>query len=121
MGFLVQVSPYAFAEERRAFVGELKGEVVCFLSAAPVFAREGWLLQHIVRDPRAPNGSSELMVDAAMRAAMEEGRRYVTLGLAPLSGEVAPWLRVARAWGSPLFDFEGLRSLAHPWPMGGAQ
>jgi phosphatidylglycerol lysyltransferase len=120
MGFLVQVSPYAFAEERRAFVGELNGEVVCFLSAAPVFAREGWLLQHVIRDPRAPNGSAELMVDAAMRAALEEGRRYVTLGLAPLSGEVAPWLRAARLWGAALFDFEGLRAFKaklrpHAW------
>jgi phosphatidylglycerol lysyltransferase len=120
MGFLVQMSPYAFAEERRAFVGELSGEVVCFLSAAPVFAREGWLLQHIIRDPRAPNGSAELMVDAAMRAAAEEGRQYVTLGLAPLSGEVAPWLRAARVWGAALFDFEGLRAFKaklrpHAW------
>ncbi len=120
MGFLVQLSPYEYAEERRAFVGELNGEVVCFLSAAPVFAREGWLLQHVVRDPRAPNGSAELMVDAAMRAAASEGKRYVTLGLAPLSGELEPWLRAARFWGSALFDFEGLRAFKaklrpHAW------
>ncbi|MFL5346520.1 MAG: phosphatidylglycerol lysyltransferase domain-containing protein [Hyalangium sp.] len=120
MGFLVQLSPYEYAEERRAFVGELNGEVVCFLSAVPVFAREGWLLQHVVRDPRAPNGSAELMVDAAMRAAASEGRRYVTLGLAPLSGELEPWLRAARFWGSALFDFEGLRAFKaklrpHAW------
>lgn len=120
MGFLVQLSPYEYAEERRAFVGELNGEVVCFLSAVPVFAREGWLLQHVVRDPRAPNGSAELMVDAAMRAAVSEGRGYVTLGLAPLSGELEPWLRAARFWGSALFDFEGLRAFKaklrpHAW------
>ena len=101
-------------------MGELNGEVVCFLSAVPVFAREGWLLQHVVRDPRAPNGAAELMVDAAMRAAASEGRRYVTLGLAPLSGELAPWLRAARFWGSALFDFEGLRAFKaklrpHAW------
>ncbi|WP_224368992.1 DUF2156 domain-containing protein [Hyalangium versicolor] len=122
MGFLVQVSPFEFPEERRAFVGELKGQVVCFLSAAPIFARQGWLLQHVVRDPRAPNGSTELMVDAAMRAAAQDGRRYVTLGLAPLSGEVAPWLRAARFWGSALFDFEGLRAFKarlrpHAWDV----
>jgi phosphatidylglycerol lysyltransferase len=120
MGFLVQTDPYAFPEERRAFLAELNGEGVGFLSAAPVFAREGWLLQHLVRDPRAPNGTAELLVDAAMRAAAEEGRRYVTLGLAPLSGEVAPWLRAARTWGSALFDFEGLRAFKaklrpHAW------
>ncbi|MFP2931753.1 phosphatidylglycerol lysyltransferase domain-containing protein [Pyxidicoccus sp. 3LG] len=47
---------------------------------------------------------------AAMRAAAQEGRRYVTLGLAPLSGPVRPWLRLAKACGKPLFDFEGLRA-----------
>jgi phosphatidylglycerol lysyltransferase len=122
MGFLVQVSPFEFAEERHAFVGELEGQVVCFLSAAPVFARQGWLLQHVVRDPKAPNGSTELLVDAAMRAAAEEGLRYVTLGLAPLAGEVGPWLRVARFWGTALFDFEGLRAFKaklrpHAWDV----
>jgi phosphatidylglycerol lysyltransferase len=120
MGFLVQVSPYAFAEERRAFVGELNGEVVCFLSAAPVFARQGWLLQHLVRAPGAPNGATELLVDAAMRAAAAEGQRYVTMGLAPLSGEVSPWLRAARVAGAALYDFEGLRAFKaklrpHAW------
>jgi len=120
MGFLVQVAPFAFAEERRAFVGELNGEVVCFLSAAPVFAREGWLLQHLVRAPGAPNGATELLVDTAMRAAAAEGQRYVTMGLAPLSGEVSAWLRAARVAGAALYDFEGLRNFKaklrpHAW------
>jgi phosphatidylglycerol lysyltransferase len=34
----------------------------------------------------------------------------VTLGLAPLAGEVDPLLRSARSLGSTLYDFEGLRS-----------
>ncbi|XXF78792.1 DUF2156 domain-containing protein [Myxococcaceae bacterium GXIMD 01537] len=131
MGFLVQLSPYAFVEERRAFVAELRGEVVGFLSAVPVYAREGWFLQDLLRDPQAPNGTPELLVDAALRAAHAEGRGYVTLGLAPLAGEVPPWLRVAREWGTPLYDFEGLRAFKakfrphawHPvhlsWPQGG--
>jgi hypothetical protein len=60
------------------------------------------------------------MIDAAMRSAAQEGLRYVTLGLAPLSGEVGPWLRAARFWGSALFDFEGLRAFKakmrpHAW------
>lgn len=132
MGFLVQLSPYVFVEERRAFVAERGGEVVGFLSAAPVYAREGWLLKDWLRDPGAPNGTTELLVDAAMRAAAAEGRRYVTLGLAPLAGDVGPWLRMARTLGTPLYDFEGLRAFKarfrphawHPvhlaWPAGGS-
>jgi len=34
----------------------------------------------------------------------------VTLGLAPLAGQVVPALRMARSAGSVLFDFEGLRA-----------
>jgi len=108
MGFLVQLAPYAFAEERRSFVAERGGEVVAFLSAVPVYARNGWFVEHLLRGREAPNGTTELLVDAAMRAAVEAGRDYVTLGLAPLAGEVAGWLRGARLLGQPLYDFEGL-------------
>lgn len=110
MGFLVQLSPYAWAAERRSFVAEQEGEVVAFLSAVPVYARNGWFVQHLLRDGAAPNGAVELLVDAVMRAAAEEGRSYLTLGLAPLAGQVAGWLRVARMVGMPLYDFEGLRA-----------
>ncbi|NTX58341.1 DUF2156 domain-containing protein [Myxococcus sp. CA039A] len=133
MGFLVQLRPDAFARERRAFAAEVKGELVGVLLVSPVYARDGWFLQDLVRDPESPNGTAEALVDAAMRAAAAEGRRYVTLGLAPLSGPVRPWLRLARACGKPLFDFEGLRAfkakfrpdawvplhLAYPEPGGG--
>ncbi|WP_257453615.1 DUF2156 domain-containing protein [Archangium lipolyticum] len=120
MGFLVQLSPYAWAEERRSFVAERDGEVVAFLSAVPVYARNGWFVQHLLRDRHAPNGTAELLVDAVMRAAAAEGRNYLTLGLAPLAGEVAGWLRAARAVGTPLYDFEGLRAFKarlrpHAW------
>ncbi|MFE8602923.1 phosphatidylglycerol lysyltransferase domain-containing protein [Archangium violaceum] len=120
MGFLVQLSPFAWAEERRSFVAERDGEVVAFLSAVPVYARNGWLVQHLLRDARAPNGTAELLVDAVMRAAASEGRGYLTMGLAPLAGEVDGWLRAARVVGTPLYDFEGLRAFKarlrpHAW------
>lgn len=131
MGFLVQLSPYAFVEERRAFVAELRGEVVAFLSAVPVYARDGWFIQDLLRDPKAPNGTPELLVDTALRAAAVTGSRYVTLGLAPLAGDVDPWLRVARQVGATLYNFEGLRAFKArfrphhwepihlSWPKGG--
>ncbi len=133
MGFLVKLHPDAFAHERHAFLAEVGGQVVGFLSIIPVYARDGWFLQDLLRVPDAPNGTAESLVDAAMRAAASKGRRYVTLGLAPLAGPVRPWLRLARACGRPLFDFEGLRAfkakfrpdawvplrLSYPAPRGG--
>ena len=120
MGFLVDVQPFDFAAERRYFVAERDGAVVGFLAAVPIYRRNGWLLEDFLRDPAAPNGTAELLIDAAMRALADEGSRYVTLGLAPLSGPVSGWLRIARRLSSPLYDFAGLRAFKaklrpHEW------
>jgi phosphatidylglycerol lysyltransferase len=119
MGFLVDVQPFAFARERRYVVAEREGRIVAFLAAVPVYARGGWLLEDLVRDPAAPNGTSELVVDFAMRALSGEGSRYVTMGLAPLAGAVG-WMRLARDSTRALYDFEGVRSFKaklkpHAW------
>src|SRR6185436_3198642 len=71
MGFLVDVQPFVFAEERRYFVAEQGGVLVGFLAAIPVYARRGWLFEDLLRDPRAPNGTAELLIDTAMRAFAE--------------------------------------------------
>jgi phosphatidylglycerol lysyltransferase len=110
MGFLVQVDPFTFPEERRYFVAELDGRVVAFLGVIPIYARRGWFSEDFLRDPDAPNGTVELLVDAAMRAAAAERIPFVTLGLVPLAGDVGSWLRVARRLGRSLYDFDGLRA-----------
>ncbi len=110
MGFLVAVHLFDMAGERRLFVAEVRGEVRALLAAVPVHARNGWLFEDLIRDPAAPNGCVELLVDHAMRACARAGSSYVTLGLSPLSGAVPPWLRSAGALGAGFFDFAGLRA-----------
>ena len=110
MGFLVHVDPFTFPDERRYFVAEQAGKLVGFLCAIPVYARPGWFFEDFLRDPNAPNGTVELLIDAGMRAAAADGVPYVTLGLVPLSGEISPWLRAARRWSKSLYDFDGLRA-----------
>jgi phosphatidylglycerol lysyltransferase len=110
MGFLVHVDPFSFAGERRHFVAERAGRIVGFLAAIPIYARPGWFFEDFLRDPSAPNGTVELLIDAGMRAAAAEEIPYVTLGLVPLSGEVGRWLRAARRWSKSLYDFDGLRA-----------
>lgn len=110
MTFLVRVEPFTFPRERRIFVATRDGALVAFLGAVPVYARNGWFVEDLVRDPLAPNGTVELLVDAAMRRAADEGRTWLTLGLAPLAGAVPGWmLRIARL-SRPLYDFAGLRA-----------
>jgi len=110
MGFLVQVDPFVFAERRRFFIAEQDGRIVGFLGVIPIYARGGWFFEDFLRDPTAPNGTIELLVDAGMRAAAADGVAVVTLGLAPLAGDVGPILRSARKFGRALYDFDGLRA-----------
>jgi len=110
MGFLVQIDPFTFPDERRYFVAERDGAIVAFLGIIPIYARDGWFFEDFLRDPDAPNGTVELLVDAGMRAAAAETIPFVTLGLVPLAGDVSSWLRAARQLGRSLYDFDGLRA-----------
>jgi phosphatidylglycerol lysyltransferase len=108
MRFLVQLEPLAFASERTIYVAEQGDRLVGLASAVPVYARRRLFLEDLVRAPDAPNGTVELLVDAIMRATASRVGE-LTLGLAPLAGDVARWLRFARWAGGPFYDFDGLR------------
>ncbi|MFW5921449.1 MAG: phosphatidylglycerol lysyltransferase domain-containing protein [Polyangiales bacterium] len=109
MGFLVQLDPFRLAGERLYIVAERDGAVMELLVASPIPAADGWLVEHVLRDPAAPNGTTELLIDALMHHAADRGAHRVSLGLAPLSGEVPRPLRLARRLGRPFYNFEGLR------------
>jgi len=124
LGFLVTPGLLDTLGDRRVFVAERgngDGAIVGFLVATPIPARTGWLVEQWPRTRAAPNGTTHLLVDAAMRAFGDAGSRYATLGLAPLSeyaGEVATgqpaWLRLglhwARAHGRRFYNFRGLEA-----------
>lgn len=110
MGFLVDLQPFAFSEERRTLVAELNGEVFAVLVAAPIYARRGLLVDFLARRHDAPNGTIEALVDAVMRQADQEGIEVVTLGMAPLAGVGSRRLRFARWVSRPLYDFAGLHA-----------
>lgn len=108
MGFLVEVDPFEWLSQRQSFVA-MRGDLpVALLSIVPVPARAGWLFEHLLRDPDAPNGTAELLVHHAMLHLAADGVSWVTLGLAPLAGPVSGWLRTTRSWSRPLFNFDGL-------------
>jgi phosphatidylglycerol lysyltransferase len=110
MGFLAQVAPLSLLPDQRVFLAEQGDRLVALLSVAPVFGRRGWLLQNLLRSPDAPNGTAEALINQAMLEAVDKGLTFVTLGLAPLAGEVRAPLRLARRVGAPLYNFEGLRA-----------
>jgi phosphatidylglycerol lysyltransferase len=117
--FLVEPETLGDLEDRRVFVAEHGEAVIAFLVASPVPARNGWLIEQIVRGRAAVNGTAELMVDVTMRALHTSGAQYVTLGLSPLSRHsrfdrrrMPAWLRLAlyivREHGRRFYNFEGL-------------
>lgn len=120
MGFLVKVHLFRHVGERRFFVAERNGRVVGLLALVPIYARRGWFFEDLLRDPLAPNGTTELLIDAAMRQIAKEGAAIATLGLAPLAGPVAMPLMAARRAGRGFYDFEGVEAFKrklrpHSW------
>lgn len=128
MHFLVEPETLDRLVDRKVFVAQRGGVPVAFLVASPIPARSGWLIEQIVRgsggDRQAPNGTTELLLQAAaLELAADEGE-LITLGLAPLSGRGdgavppetnPPWLTRlllsgVRRFGSRFYDFEGLES-----------
>ena len=79
------------------------------LVAVPVYDRDGWFFEDILRVPDAPNGTAELLIDAAMREVAESGSRFVTLGLAPLAVPDR-WARTARWLMRGFYNFDGVRA-----------
>jgi phosphatidylglycerol lysyltransferase len=100
-------------------VAERDGHAVGFLLLSPIPARNGWLVEQIVRAKNAPNGTAELLLDFAMRETASQGADFLTLGLAPLSehsrfdwSTVPRWLRFLLAWvrahANRFYNFQGL-------------
>ncbi len=110
MGFLVRVEPFSELAQRRCFVAELRGRVIGFATVVPVPARNGWFIENLVREPSAPNGTGELLVNAVMLWAGAQPSSWLTLGLAPLSGTLPAFLRHIARCSRGLYDFAGLRA-----------
>ncbi len=116
LGFMVSVELFHQPDEHLYVVAERDGQPVEFLSAVPIPARRGWLLEDMLRGPQAPNGTTELLIDFVLRSSKSKGH-WITPGLTPLSGPVAWWLRAASVAARALYDFGGLqrfRARLHP-------
>jgi len=110
LGFVVNATPVKVHPEQVVALATRAKSLVGFALMTPISGRKGWLIQHLIRAGDAPNGTSELLFSEAMSYARARSADFVTLGLAPLVGAVAPALRLGRWLGQPLFNFAGLAS-----------
>ena len=117
--FVIEPETLKRLENRRVFVAERGPTVEAFLILSPIPERSGWLTEQFPHRRGAPNGTVELMMDAAIRKVADESCEYVTLGLSPLSkrAKIEPfdnpvWLKFLLAWmrkhGQRFYNFEGL-------------
>jgi phosphatidylglycerol lysyltransferase len=96
--------------DRVVFVAKRMGTTVAFLIASPVAAKGGYLVELLARSPAAPNGTSELLIDAAMQRFAQEGRQYVTLGLVALAQAANDQIRRNPLWLRSLMQFARLHA-----------
>jgi len=120
--FLVEPETLSNLSDRRVFVAARgEREILAFTVLSPVPARNGWLVEQIVRGHAAPNGTAELLLDYAVNAVAASGSTYVTLGLSPLSQRAKvsaldepAWLKLVLRWvrlhGARFYNFGGLDS-----------
>jgi len=87
-GWLFVLDPFQHAELKRFFAArDDKGQLVGFLSASPMPARECWYLEDVLRAPDAPAGTADLLVVEALKTLAAEGAKLATLGTSPLARE----------------------------------
>lgn len=87
LGWLLELDPFHLSENKRYFLarladGALEGMLVC----SPIYAREGWYLEDLIRRPGAERGVSELLVVEALKSLTADGAKLATLGTSPLAG-----------------------------------
>lgn len=115
LGFVVDVEsarPHqAPGPDDLLLVARAGDQVVGLLVARGLTGGEA-LVEHVLREHAAPNGTGEALVDHAFRALSRRGFTHATLGLAPLREDAAAplprWLHAVRELSRGLFDWRGL-------------
>ena len=121
-GWLFAVDLFQHSERKRFFAArDTTGNLVGFLSASPIPAREGWYLEDVVRLPGAPSGTADLLVVEALNLLKRDGAKLATLGTSPLARDgcvdpgvrnnelAANGVRIVTKCFAAFYNFEGLR------------
>lgn len=87
LGWLLELDPFKLSEHKRYFLArDTNGRLEGLLACSPIYARQGWYLEDLIRRPDADRGVSELLVIEALKHLAVEGAELATLGTSPLAG-----------------------------------
>ena len=117
MRFFSAVRPLEFADQKRYYCAWQEGRMAAFVACSPIYARNGWLVEDIVRRPDAASGVTEVLVKTAFQSLRRHGFKVATLGLSvfenpPADGAQSGRMRTLRAVGAalgPFYNFGGMR------------
>jgi phosphatidylglycerol lysyltransferase len=116
--FFSAVRPLEWAEEKRSFLAWHEGRLIGFVTCSPIYARNGWYIEDIIRHPDVLYGTTELLITTALESLREEGFSVATLGLSPFANSCRDIghpgrMRVLSAILTALTPFYNFRGLHH--------
>lgn len=117
MRFFSAVRPLDWPDEKRYFCAWHEDRLDAFIACAPIYARNAWFIEDVVRRPDAVYGATELLIATAFESLRKEGYNLATLGLSPLQDltldhnhSLRTWvIRAAAATLHPFYNFQGMR------------
>ncbi|HMD68977.1 MAG TPA: DUF2156 domain-containing protein [Chitinivibrionales bacterium] len=80
---ILNLNLFEHRELKRYFYAEAGGTPVAFISCLPIYARDGFLLEDVIRDPNAPYGVVELITLAVVDELKGHGGGILTFGISP--------------------------------------
>jgi phosphatidylglycerol lysyltransferase len=115
--FFSAMRPLEWAEEKLYFAAWHQGRLIGFVTCSPIYARNGWYIEDIIRCPEAVYGTTELLITTAFESLRQEGFSVATLGLSPFANSrpdtehpgrarVLTFILTALA---PFYNFRGLQ------------
>lgn len=82
--FLLTLNPLENFEDKIFFIAEYNNQLVGYLSCVPIYLRNGFYFEDLIRSPEAPSGTNQLMIYEAINYLKSKGYSIATLGTSPL-------------------------------------
>ena len=83
---LTEVNPSAGSDDKKFFVAHQAGRVDAFLVASPIYAKNGYFLQDLIRTTSSVSGVADALVVRALECLKSQGYEMASLGVSPLAG-----------------------------------
>ncbi len=83
---LTEVNPAAGSTDKKFFVARQAGRLDAFLIASPIYAKNGYFLQDLIRTGSSVSGVADALIVHALESLKNQGYEMASLGISPLAG-----------------------------------